>query len=350
MNIELKSKSLSNYYSTKPDNYTLTFHHYNVIVDNKSNNEYMLLEQDIELIRNLNKENSIIYFSDIENLIKVMNNTNIFNRLNDIYLRIRNVEEYRNFNKLNININIVIEKKDLEIIKPTNDRIVLQIDDINELPIKDLDELREKYNITHILLGQIQYITNDYAFLLNVLSEQFGIDKSYQLELEKNNEITNDIYNIETYKKIIYSINKIIETNKKESILDTIYAIFMFIASNISYDEEKFENTKIENQNLIGPLFHHKAVCEGYSKLFKQVLSLLEIESIIVSGGGTKEDGGHVWNQVKIENKWYNADVTAQNYSICNNENRNMFLVSDKKCKYKSLSPFAKDCRNDYYN
>ena len=216
MNIELKSKSLSNYYSTKPDNYTLSFHHYNVIVDNESNNEYMLLERDIELIRNLNKENSVIYFSDIENLIKVMNNTNIFNRLNDIYLRIRNVEEYRNFNKLNININVVIERKDLEMIKPTNDRIVLQIDDINELPIKKLDELREKYNITHILLGQIRYITNDYAFLLNVLSEQFGIDKSYQLELEKNNEITNDIYNIEMYKEMIYSINKIIETNKKE--------------------------------------------------------------------------------------------------------------------------------------
>ena len=345
MNIELKSKSLSNYYSTKPDNYTLSFHHYNVIVDNESNNEYMLLERDIELIRNLNKENSVIYFSDIENLIKVMNNTNIFNRLNDIYLRIRNVEEYRNFNKLNININVVIERKDLEMIKPTNDRIVLQIDDINELPIKKLDELREKYNITHILLGQIRYITNDCAFLLNVLSEQFGIDKSYQLELEKNNEITNDIYNIETYKKIIYSINKIIETNKKESILDTIYAIFMFIASNISYDEEG-----IENQNLIGPLFHHKAGCEGYSKLFKQVLSLLGIESIIVSGRGNKENGGHVWNQVKIENKWYNADVTAQNYSICNNENCNMFLVSNKKCKYKSLSPFAKNCWNDYYN
>ena len=326
----------------------------------------MLLERDIELIRNLNKENSVIYFSDIENLIKVMNNTNIFNRLNDIYLRIRNVEEYRNFNKLNININVVIERKNLEMIKPTNDRIVLQIDDINELPIKKLDELREKYNITHILLGQIRYITNDCAFLLNVLSEQFGIDKSYQLELEKNNEITNDIYNIENYKiadagiekelniemykEMIYSINKIIETNKKESILDTTYAIFMFIASNISYDEEGIENTKIENQNLIGPLFHHKAVCEGYSKLFKQVLSLLEIESIIVSGGGTKEDGGHVWNQVKIENKWYNADVTAQNYSICNNENCNMFLVSNKKCKYKSLSPFAKNCWNDYYN
>ena len=81
-------------------------------------------------------------------------------------------------------------------IKPTNDRLVLQIDDINELPIKKIDELREKYNITNIVLGQIRYITNDCAFLLNVLSEQFGIDKSYKLELEKNNEITNDIYNI----------------------------------------------------------------------------------------------------------------------------------------------------------
>ena len=44
MNIELKSKSPSNYYSTKLDNYTLSFHHYDVIVDNESRNEYKLLE------------------------------------------------------------------------------------------------------------------------------------------------------------------------------------------------------------------------------------------------------------------------------------------------------------------
>ena len=98
--------------------------------------------------------------------------------------------------------------------------------------------------------------------------------------------------------------------------------------NNISYDDVR--NTKIENQNLIGPLFYKKAVCEGYSKLFQQILSLLNVKSLVVSGCGRNVDDGHVWNQVKINGVWYNVDITAQNYTIYNNEDWNMFLREDK--------------------
>ena len=92
-----------------------------------------------------------------------------------------------------------------------------------------------------------------------------------------------------------------------------------------------------------------KAVCEGYSKLFQQILSILNIKSLVVSGGGRKVDGGHVWNQVEINGVWYNADVTAQSYAVHNNENWNMFLREDKICRYQSSSPFAKKCLTNYY-
>lgn len=347
MEAKFKSKTISNYYTGNPDNYILSFHHYNIVVDNDSKEEYYLLEKDIELLRKYNKEDSILYFSDINNLKKIKDNTNICNNLNDIYLRIRNKKEYEEFKKLDLDINIIIELNDLENIQPTKNKITLQIDAIRELPVHKLKILKMKYNIVNVLLGQIQYITNEYADLLDILSNQFGIEKSNQLELEKNNNVTNDIYDISTYIKIYNCIEKIINQNKKEDLVETIYSIFLDLANNISYDDVR--NTKIENQNLMGPLFYKKAVCEGYSKLFQQILSLLNVKSLVVSGCGRNVDDGHVWNQVEINGIWYNVDITAQNYAIYNNEDWNMFLREDKICRYQSSSSFAKKCLKNYY-
>ena len=57
MEAKFKSKTISNYYTGNPDNYILSFHHYNIVVDNDSKEEYYLLEKDIELLRKYNKEN-----------------------------------------------------------------------------------------------------------------------------------------------------------------------------------------------------------------------------------------------------------------------------------------------------
>ena len=74
MKAKFKSKTISNYYTSNPDNYILSFHHYNIVVDNDSKEEYYLLEKDIELLRKYNKKNSILYFSDLDNLKKIKYN------------------------------------------------------------------------------------------------------------------------------------------------------------------------------------------------------------------------------------------------------------------------------------
>ena len=62
---------------------------------------------------------------------------------------------------------------------------------------------------------------------------------------------------------------------------------------------------------------------------------MLNIESIIVSSDGSKDNGGHVWNKVKIKDKWYNADLTSQSHSIHNNEKKNFKEIKNKsKEKY----------------
>ena len=72
------------------------------------------------------------------------------------------------------------------------------------------------------------------------------------------------------------------------------------------------------------------------------------MESIIVQGGGSKEEGGHVWNQVRINDKWYNADVTAASYSINNNEEIRTCLVKDDQLLYKAKTSIAYKCDENF--
>ena len=43
--INLKSKSLIDYYSNNPDDYTIKYHHYNIVVNNDSKDEFENIEE-----------------------------------------------------------------------------------------------------------------------------------------------------------------------------------------------------------------------------------------------------------------------------------------------------------------
>ena len=62
-----------------------------------------------------------------------------------------------------------------------------------------------------------------------------------------------------------------------------------------------------------GALVNGKALCEGYSKAMQLLLHHFNIPCITVTGVANNE--GHMWNQVSIGSKWYNLDVTWNDYS-----------------------------------
>lgn len=54
-------------------------------------------------------------------------------------------------------------------------------------------------------------------------------------------------------------------------------------------------------------------VCEGYAKAFSVLCNQFGIENAIISGVSVNNSGkteGHMWNQVKLADKWYAVDVT----------------------------------------
>ena len=57
-----------------------------------------------------------------------------------------------------------------------------------------------------------------------------------------------------------------------------------------------------------GPIVYGQALCEGYSKAFMYLAQELGYPCICSVGVANLED--HMWNMVRIGNRWYNVDVT----------------------------------------
>ena len=76
---------------------------------------------------------------------------------------------------------------------------------------------------------------------------------------------------------------------------------------------EKYEkrNKEIRKKpaGLYGGLVEGKAICAGYALILNEALKYVGVKCQYVRGTDYKR-GGHAWNQVQIDGKWYNADPT----------------------------------------
>lgn len=89
-----------------------------------------------------------------------------------------------------------------------------------------------------------------------------------------------------------------------------------------------------------------KGTCRAYSLAFKDAMDKLGIECVVV----VQDDKLHSWNQVKIDGKWYNVDVTwDSNNSINGTPDATLFMKSDSLYKvtghktWKSVNTCAVD-------
>lgn len=71
-----------------------------------------------------------------------------------------------------------------------------------------------------------------------------------------------------------------------------------------------------ESHSIVGPLLHHRGVCDGISKTAKVLLQESGIKSHVVFGTAVTTDGKpepHAWNVVCLNGKWYHLDITFDN-------------------------------------
>lgn len=117
--------------------------------------------------------------------------------------------------------------------------------------------------------------------------------------------------------------------------IEKIRALYIWVTENISYDFELLENEELQTEFYISEenvidktLERKKAICSGYSLLFKKLCTDLGIECETVGGFSkqwmdsflSKRVSDHAWNVVKIENNWYFIDTTWASKNEFNEE------------------------------
>ena len=129
--------------------------------------------------------------------------------------------------------------------------------------------------------------------------------------------------------------SKIIKAGMSD--FEKIKAIHDWIVVNTDYDVAGVNSGNIPETSFTakGLFDTHIAVCDGYSKAFELMASLAGLEVNRVTGQAVSSGKAvsHAWNQVKMDGKWYNMDVTWDD-PIMNNApgnflNYTYFLVPD---------------------
>ena len=138
------------------------------------------------------------------------------------------------------------------------------------------------------------------------------------------------------YEKDIKTLTQYLIVPAKND-LDKTRLIFIWISKNINYDDYAYNTGKYKDYSAENVLKTRKAICEGYSNIFKSMCleAGLEAEKVVgyAKGYGYKIDSklkntNHAWNAVKIDKKWKLFDVTwSEGYGIT----RKSKLVSVKK-------------------
>lgn len=136
--------------------------------------------------------------------------------------------------------------------------------------------------------------------------------------------------------------------NDFRSDTERVRALYIYLTNNISYNLNEYKygadnysfsysskeelEQKIRQRNLEiirKTITEKRAICEGYSMLFNEVCSLLNIKCKNISGytrtpnsiiGSLPLQGKHAWNAVSINNEWKFIDTTwGAGYSRDNN-------------------------------
>ena len=122
--------------------------------------------------------------------------------------------------------------------------------------------------------------------------------------------------------------------------LEKAQAIHDWLVENYEYDEENALNDTVPetSHTAEGAYQTRKAVCDGYTMSFALLAKSvgLEVRNVLGTCIGTKDvPEVHAWNQVKIDDVWYNVDVTWDDPVVsgsgANSDNHSYryFLVPD---------------------
>ena len=186
-------------------------------------------------------------------------------------------------------------------------------------------------------LEDIKYLANDEITLsdINNFVHPYNSFDHIETEYDTLGKVTikvNHIYTDEHINEINTKINSLKQELIKENISqeEQIKIIHDYIINNSKYDSDRSDRNIVNYKSDIayGPLFEGYAICGGYTDLMAIFLNELNIVNYKISSRN------HVWNAVKLNNIWYNLDLTWDDPVTSDGSNylsHNYFLISTEE-------------------
>lgn len=241
----------------------------------------------------------------------------------------------------------------------------------------DID-IEEATKVSNYLLNK-GYLGEKYnADILNSLNgkeilKAKSFKEIHDMEIDENIygavAVNGDLYSISDYQKVKHRINEFlldVEENNGTNEFDIFMKIYLKIISEIRYDysvtrDSEDSVSKIKNlythRNLIGALVDKNCVCAGYAKALRELAEFRDIDSINIEN----DEHTHLFNQVKINGKWYYADVTFDYSNVQSGNELSNCLVSKNsfpKCSshednnsnvYEAREDYSRDIVKEYF-
>lgn len=312
-------------------------------------------------------ECSIIFRKDMltVNDIKLLKDNDLFDlsrkisvRLDEDYLKDVNKidDEYiENINKYiptteNVTMNLSKESANkLRGKLKDNIKVCLNIKDASELSVEEVDKLNEDFNLESVQL----MIPCENSLSEDFLKYDVPTYRACREKIDKllqGVNISKDEKDVDAEKKIFGKVLKILANHMsydyqslkdEEKCKETMHEL-KNLRSFLTYNDEKIleetkkknDYTKINCRNMVGGLLNNTCVCAGYAEIARNVFACCNIDCRYIEGCPVDlGQPGHAWNQIKLDNDWYNFDLTWDRDNIVAGIQTEFTLKSDKDFK-----------------
>lgn len=283
-----------------------------LVLDNNNISDISMLANSSNLRALILYQNRITDISPLKGLPKLMVVNLALNQITDISA----LKSLTNLITLNLSMNQIY---DISVLKDAKKLLWL---DLYSNPITDISVLKGLTNLKDL----------------------------YLIHISKKDPINDELYNKFDImsKKVQEIVNK--ATRPEMSDLEKELALHDYIITHTRYDEENLKKDTLpdESHTPYGVLVNGIAVCDGYARTLQILLNEVGIESKMVVGNFDSLKGSlpglptdnkeikwrHAWNIVKIDNTYYQVDVTADDPVSDDGTNvldHTYFNISDKQ-------------------